>query len=442
MERTDLEGLSREALIEKAEGLGVARARSLTMPELVDEILLAAERRTGVKPSRGWFGRARDLLTSVIDRGLALPTSGQRRSGGRVAAAAPPPLPTVTLAEIYAAQGHLERAIGTLREVLARSPDHAEAKRLMDQFTARLQKTRPSSTPPPPAVVHLAPVADTAQPDRSSTVAVGRSVEVGGDVALSSGEAPAAAPTADESLVGEPLAFDADEVVAVAVDPGTVFLYWEVRPKTFAAARVRNPSGALVVRVVAVSPRASGPSSEARDIRVDALSGELFVRDLPPNAQVRISVGYLAAGDAAAGAPTFEPFAVGMEIATPRAAPAGHAAQTFRRFSDVRAELAEPTWPGPGRRDEPQHASSPSRHAASGAMPQQSYDHLGPLPPASWIEPGARLVHVAHGPGLSTTSFHTRSGSSDIFRTEARWSRAPYGPWESSASHALRPATP
>ena len=56
----------------------------------------------------------------------------------------PPPLPTVTLAEIYAAQGHLERAIGVLDEVLTRQPDHAEAQglraRFLDQSKARSRR--------------------------------------------------------------------------------------------------------------------------------------------------------------------------------------------------------------------------------------------------------------------------------------------------------------
>ena len=45
----------------------------------------------------------------------------------------PPPLPTMTLAEIYAAQGHLDRAIAVLDEVLARAPEDEDARRLRER---------------------------------------------------------------------------------------------------------------------------------------------------------------------------------------------------------------------------------------------------------------------------------------------------------------------
>ena len=45
MERKELEGLSREELIGQAEQLGVVRPRTLTIPELVDEILVVSAAR-------------------------------------------------------------------------------------------------------------------------------------------------------------------------------------------------------------------------------------------------------------------------------------------------------------------------------------------------------------------------------------------------------------
>jgi hypothetical protein len=63
MQRNELEGLTREELIAHAERLGVPRPRVLTQPELVDEIInrTARSERERAK-SRGWLGRARDLL--------------------------------------------------------------------------------------------------------------------------------------------------------------------------------------------------------------------------------------------------------------------------------------------------------------------------------------------------------------------------------------------
>ncbi len=91
----------------------------------------------------------------------------------------------MTLAEIYAAQGHLERAIAVLDEVLTREPEHAEAHglraRFLDQAKARQRRgaeSRPESAPtsttappasaaPPPASI-AAPPASAAPPVAAS----------------------------------------------------------------------------------------------------------------------------------------------------------------------------------------------------------------------------------------------------------------------------------
>lgn len=416
MQRRDLEQLSREELVAKAESAGIARARTLTIAELVDELSLAEERRTGERRPRGWFGRARDLLTSVIDRGLTIPEAPKRRTTSRVGNAAPPPLPTVTLAEIYAAQGHVERAISTLDEVLANEPGHEEAIRLRDRFQAQLRKTKPSSAPPAPQVVALTQSVDGSGSNEADSLAVGSNVEIGDGVAVDPaprGDAPGGDTSTDQPpLLAEEQTFDVDEVVAVAVDPHTVYVYWEVRPRTFAAARGRAPEGALVVRVVAISASPTGPSTDTRDIRVDALFGELFVRGLPQGAQVRLSIGYSTPGG-------FEPFAVGLELTTPRARPAAQAAGSSRRWSEVRAEVEDTTRPRPTASAE----VAPNRAAV---------EHRSEAPPAlpspAWLE-APRLVQVSE-PDRSGTfrhvSFHRLPGSSEIFRKEAFFSRGPF----------------
>src|SRR4051812_18022922 len=138
MQRYELEKLSREELITQAERLGVPRPRVLTQPELTDEIIsrTAKSEREKAK-ARGWLGRARALLAQVVEKGLHLPEAARvLRSGpdDRPWPTPPPPLPTVTLAEIYAAQGHLDRAVAVLDEVLTREPDHAEARALRVRF--------------------------------------------------------------------------------------------------------------------------------------------------------------------------------------------------------------------------------------------------------------------------------------------------------------------
>jgi hypothetical protein len=83
---------------------------------------------------------ARRLLASVVERGLNLPDAAALIRGDTKLMAppmAPPPVATVTLARIYAAQGHLDRAIGTLDEVLDSDPDHELARDLRTQLDLR-----------------------------------------------------------------------------------------------------------------------------------------------------------------------------------------------------------------------------------------------------------------------------------------------------------------
>ncbi|HTN92171.1 MAG TPA: Rho termination factor N-terminal domain-containing protein, partial [Sorangium sp.] len=145
MERRDLDGLTREELIARAEGLGVTRPRVLTKAELVDEILArAAQSEPERARLRGFLGRARDLLSRVVERGLHMPETARALRGEappeQWPPPPPPPLPTTTLAEIYASQGHTGRAIAVLDEILARAPHHEEARRLRAQLIEKAQR--------------------------------------------------------------------------------------------------------------------------------------------------------------------------------------------------------------------------------------------------------------------------------------------------------------
>ena len=52
-------------------------------------------------------------------------------------------------------------------------------------------------------------------------------------------------------------------VNAIAVDPRTIYFYWEVRPTTLAHARARHPEGWLCVRVASVTATWEGPLVDA-----------------------------------------------------------------------------------------------------------------------------------------------------------------------------------
>jgi len=162
MDRGELEGLDRESLVVRAQAAGIRRARILTRPELIDELLRLdpSADEAQLRKSRGFFGRARDLVARVVERGLHLPDAADRirtiAIGGpltlSVPRTEPQAMPTVTLAEIYAAQGHSQRAIETLRRVLEREPEHAAARGLLARLEDEAYVAPPPPLPPEPEI--------------------------------------------------------------------------------------------------------------------------------------------------------------------------------------------------------------------------------------------------------------------------------------------------
>jgi hypothetical protein len=460
MERQDLERMTREQLIAQAERLGIPRPRVLTHPEIVDEIVGRTTKGDRERTrARGWLGRARDLLAQVVEKGLHLPEAARAlRAEEKSWPAPPPPLPTVTLAEIYAAQGHFERAITVLDEVLAREPEHREARALRERFVEQGQRSRSRSgrekeapapvkesapavkealrgrpmkeqkaeakpeqtaeakpeekaeakpesvgvlrraeearlvdpegitesapgpveaadtqrqgtVPPPrmveakaepvPARVEAAPVrVEAASPMAAVARAEAEPASAEAEPSIPSTE-PAPAMATVEALEEPPLPqrYEVDEVVAIAVDPRTIYLYWEVRATTLAHARARRPDGALCVRLASVTASWEGPLVDARDLHVDALYGDRFVRDVQPGSNVRVSVGWKSAEG-------FEPFAVGAEVMAPRMVPVESVSQDVARWE------AEPVAPfAAWRADAPDVSVSPGRREGGGGQP-------------------------------------------------------------------------
>jgi hypothetical protein len=285
----ELERLDRDALIAHAEAAGVTRARILTRPELVDELLIRGATDPATRErSRGLFGRARDLLARAVERGLHLPDAADRiRAIGTQAVqrSAPAALPTLTLAEIYAAQGHRARAVETLEGVLSREPDH-------DAALALIARLRDASYPVQPPRMPPEKEEDQADQDR-------------GDVTGGSSEAVQAAspvvpqPTEPSHMVDDsplPTHYDVDECVAIPVDPNTLYIYWEVRGRTLEYLRTRQPGGTIDLRVVVIEPAWEGPKTSLRDYDGQPQVGDRFVDDLPRGCVVRVAIGYLCAG--------------------------------------------------------------------------------------------------------------------------------------------------
>lgn len=608
MQRHELERLSREELIAHAERLNVPRPRVLTQPELIDEIIARTARTDKERArSRGWLGKARDLLARVVEQGLHLPDAARAirapAAAGRTWPTPPPPLPTVTLAEIYAAQGHLERAVAVLDEVIAREPDHKEARELRERFVEQTQRTRarPSratdaaagrAEAKEPAEVEEPAEADAKEPAQAdakepaaavafaaeesesaagaeevsttgaeetntsglmeaeainaaalaaaeevSTTGVEEATtsgmveaengqETGAEAAeevsttgaegastpggveaeqveasspekveevsptgaeeantsgvveadeVSAAVTPEAAPeeaaaaadaegtgpaterdagapvvveaSPDEGAAGAegakdareeaeareerdeieqtvvdggaiadlverlkadeepkeeelPEGYDVDEVVAIAVDPETIYVYWEVRAVTLARALSRRPGGRLALRIAAVTASWDGPVTRTWDLHVDALYGDRFVRDIPQGANVRVSVGWLEGA-------AFEPFAVGAEVASPRLAPADVEATEMGRWeSDPSAASPVPLGRAPRGYGAPAH-QSPSAHGYGGGGAGQRGGGAGD---ANAAAAAASPVALGGRPAQALTALAPRGG--------------------------------
>jgi len=370
MNRADLERLDREALVLRAEAAGVTRARILTRAELVDELVI----RTTVdqaarQKARGLFGRARDLLARVVEQGLHLPDAADRirAMGGMPLArhSAPAALPTVTLAEIYAAQGHRSRAIETLERVLAREPDHAAASALLAQL-------RDSTFPLPPP--RLAPEEAASSLERPNVEAEAEAESAVADVVAPPAAAapvPAAPAEPTHMLDDAPLPprYDVDECVAIPVDPSTLYVYWEVRERTLDYVRATRPDGVLALRVVVIVPTWDGPRSSVRDHDVYSPIGDFFVRDLPPGCVVRVAIGYRQ-GEA------FVSIAHSPALETPPGAAAPVVADVLVRWTPNGAFPIARTDPAVARLDPAPHRP---RRGAGGLMDPERYENRAPV---------------------------------------------------------------
>jgi hypothetical protein len=319
--RETLEGLSKDELVARAEALGIDGANKFTKVELIDEISRAAG-----TTDRGLLGRARDLLRGVVEKGLARSSPPPKMNGDTVSREperAPdpePPVPTVTLAEIYAGQGHLARAKAVVREVLRTNENDEAARAFLEKLEATPDDKKVDD---PYARVGIEPEAFIEPP------------------------APARAdvpPMLDDAPF--PQRYGVDECVAMAVDPTTVYVYWESRPATVERARralrrsVDAPSKS-VLRVLVVEPDAGGPRVSTRDFDViDLELGEWFVRDLPAGSIVRAAIGLLAND-------RFVPLAHTPDIEAPHNTPSQALAHEVVTWSEGETKAASSRTPLP-----------------------------------------------------------------------------------------------
>jgi hypothetical protein len=285
--RADLERLPRDELVTRARSLGVARPEVMTRVELADELVRLTETDPVARnKARGWFGIARDLVASLIDKGLNMPDAAELvRTTTRVVQRAP--VATVTLAEIYAAQGHVRRALNMLGEVLTREPDHDVARRLRD----RLSKDAPAESLAPEPSPDSVPV--EAEIDEAFT-------EPPPHIAAEIDEAfteppqavsPPSPPSPPSPLRVEPAVavvekspeiHEESSLVVVKTGGEAWYLYWEIGNELAKDA---------LIKIVAWVPRVTGAARIEREIRVTQASGGTMLPSFGARAVVRGVVG-------------------------------------------------------------------------------------------------------------------------------------------------------
>lgn len=230
-----LSEIPRHELIAAALELGIDRPELLS-PEQLREKIRAASAGVAKEAQPGLgrvslFSVARNLIASVVERGLNLPDAARViRDTVRPSPRHRPPLPTVTLAQIYLAQGYADRAIVTLSQVIEREPNNYTAVELYQRLARPAEGAAQSAaldgvTPSPAERLTIAPgLAPSAELWYSPNTPLTRSLR--------------------------------DGLVLVQREPRQVTVYWELSERHAAAL----PTTACEVRVACysgdVEPRA------------------------------------------------------------------------------------------------------------------------------------------------------------------------------------------
>jgi hypothetical protein len=128
----------------------------------------------------------------------------------------------------------------------------------------------------------------------------------------------------DDALL--PPHYDVDECVALPVDPTTLFVYWEVRERSWEHLQANRAGGGVVLRVLVIQPAWDGPRTETRDYPVGDRMGDWFVRDLPAGCVVRAAIGWKENV-------AFLPVAHSPALETPPGFPSPVLAESFVRWT-------------------------------------------------------------------------------------------------------------
>lgn len=253
-----LSEIPRHELIAAALELGIDRPEQLSPEQLREKIRAASAgvAKEAAQQGQHGLGRvslfsvARNLIASVVERGLNLPDAARViRDTVRPSPRHRPPLPTVTLAQIYLAQGYADRAIVTLGQVLEREPNNYTAVELYQRLTRS---------------------GDGAAPPSADGVSA-RSAE---HLSIAPGIAPASELWYTPSV---PLTRGVrDGLVLVQREPRQVTVYWELSGRQAASlntANLNTPNGN--------TPNGNTPGllTGACEVRVECYSGSAQASD-------------------------------------------------------------------------------------------------------------------------------------------------------------------
>ena len=269
MDRRDLESLTRDELLALARSAGVDGAEWLSREELA----MALTRGSSVGPL-GLFDRARALLDRARELGRTLtrtpPTSPTAKTVSHGAAeeeddhdgappdeSGPPRFETLTMAEVYAAQGLPDDARRIASALLERDPENAGARALLDRL-----------------------------PEQGLP---------------------------EDAAAEPPAAYGQDLTCLHLVRPDVLYAWWEVTQGGQSRAQgLLGEPGRLTLRLFT----ATATGTSLRDSPVDDQAvGDLFLRDVATDARHRVAVGLLGPGG------RFVPIAHSRSLWTPRQEP-------------------------------------------------------------------------------------------------------------------------
>jgi hypothetical protein len=282
---------SREELLHKAQQLGIEHPENMTRIELVRAI---AQYEVGTPPkaptrAASWLEIARQLLAAVVEQGLNMPDAAALIRGDTKLSEPPkqqPPLATVTLAKIYAAQGHVARALSVLAEVLKTEPDHQAAIALQNQIKDKPNVDVPRRKGPPPAPASAASTLE-------ALAAVAKAVRRPGSVQTdATTESPSAAtepvvhavPAIHDGPVesAEPqrtAGGEHDALVLLVRDGSPQMLGWELAETTEAA---RAAGIAVEIEWTTFTPSWQGPVRQLVRIPVPRAFGRMSLPKVAP----------------------------------------------------------------------------------------------------------------------------------------------------------------